>query len=688
VNRLVARVAGAICWVASCAPTTDTGALQQGDATPVPRATATLGQSLAFAVQRAEEHAYEQQFDPRAPPNARALLGPNPSRIVALAGDLFAVTLARTGEVALFDRELSELDRAFALPGATAIALDEHGTLWVGATSRRELVALRVRSGRFERVPALDRAGFASIGVRELTSRGDCLYAVDEHASELAWSCGGSVSRRSLSARPVAVASSEHFLLVTSALGHTLSVFPLPLGGAPAAEPITITNDGPFFGAAIHERADGSLVVASGGIENHPLDRRRGSFGYIDSFVYVDAVEHGAARRLAAVDVGELGVITPKALALREIAGTLRVDVTSYGASAAAIIEIPPGSSPTSRLRAAAPGLSALVVASDGVLVATSPLLDALVRVGADVRVAPVVDGLRPEVDPRLPERETMRLGEALFFTNAMGPFQRSEGELSRFTCESCHFEGGIDGRVHNTGRGDVVATTKPLFGLGNNGPHFTRALDADLTQMVFAEFRVAAANSGHSEWFALDEAGLDWLSMSEATATRKSALDLRRALVLYLASLPHEQNPRTLGRTALTPLERRGASLFAGHCEGCHEARLASNDPSSRAPFDEWESLVLAPAAPIVWARDGYEKTGVLPYVHESGARPSSLRRIAAKMPYFTNGAAKTLGEVVARASITEDDVFLHDGATVEGGAPLFDDGELRALVAFLDLL
>ena len=685
-NGLATRVTGALCWLASCAPTAGTDATDRGRAPPVPVATAALGRPLAFAVQRAEEHAFEQQFDPRAPPDGRPLLGPNPSRIVALPSGSFAVTLAGSGEVGLFDHDLAELDRVFALPGAMAIAVDEHGTLWVGAPSKRDLVALRAHSGRLERLPNLDRHGFASIGVRDLTSGGGCLYAVDEHGSELVFSCGGGVTRLPLSARPVALASSEHYLAVTSAVGHTISVLPLPLGGQ-RREIVTIENDGPFFGAAIHERADGSLIVASGGIEDHPLDRRGGSFGHIDSFVYVDAIEHHEARRLAAVDVGELGVITPKALVLREEAGTLRVDVTSYGASAAAIIEIAPGSSPTSRTLRGAPGLAALAVGADGALVAASPLLDAIVRVGLDVRVAPVAERAPPLVDSRLPTRDLLRLGEALFFTNAMGPFQRSEGELSRFTCESCHFEGGIDGRVHHTGRGDVVATTKPLFGLGNNGPHFTRALDADLTAMVFAEFRVAAANSGHSEWFALEEAGLDWLPMSEATANDKSAAELRRALVLYLASLPHEQNPRTLGRMRLTPLEERGAALFESHCEGCHQARLATNDPASRVPFADWESLVLAPAAPLVWARDGYEKTGVTPYVHESGARPSSLRRIVEKTPYFTNGSAKTLAEVVGRAATTEDDVFLHDGGAA-ASALLFDEGELSALVAFLELL
>ena len=70
-----------------------------------------------------------------------------------------------------------------------------------------------------------------------------------------------------------------------------------------------------------------------------------------------------------------------------------------------------------------------------------------------------------------------------------------------------------------------------------------------------------------------------------------------------------------------------------------CHAARLSTDDPSTEVPFARWEALVLA-GGPIVWARPGYEKTGVEPYVHEQGARPSSLRRLYRKRPLFTNGS------------------------------------------------
>src|SRR5690606_12949338 len=80
--------------------------------------------------------------------------------------------------------------------------------------------------------------------------------------------------------------------------------------------------------------------------------------------------------------------------------------------------------------------------------VAPSPLLDAWVIDG---------DGV---VQERTPIDAEQRLGEALAFTTLMAPRNPTDGSHSRFTCETCHFEGHGDGRAHHTGRGEVHAVT------------------------------------------------------------------------------------------------------------------------------------------------------------------------------------------------------------------------------------
>ena len=97
---------------------------------------------------------------------------------------------------------------------------------------------------------------------------------------------------------------------------------------------------------------------------------------------------------------------------------------------------------------------------------------------------------------------------------------------------------------------------------------------------------------------------------------------------------------------------------------------------------------------APIVWGSAGYQKTGVLPYVHEDGARTPSLRRLYKKYPYFTNGSARSLADVLDAFRFTAGETFharppFFTAQTATGaGAQTLDDASKRALVAFLETL
>jgi hypothetical protein len=330
------------------------------------------------------------------------------------------------------------------------------------------------------------------------------------------------------------------------------------------------------------------------------------------------------------------------------------------------------------------PGTNAFVVDADGDMILANPLLDtwSLYRTehlpGFTVAVP----------DPPGPARSpASKLGEQLIFTSLIAPWNRSAGPLSRFACETCHFEGTVDGRTHATGRGDVRATTKPLLGLWNNRPHFSRALDPDLSAVAHAEFRVAGARSGHDPVFDLVTIDRPWFEDLGVTDADLTAPGLRRAFMAFLMDLTPRASVITAGRTAFTAVERRGAEAFRDRCEGCHEARFASDVPASRQPFDAWERRVFSEAAPIVWAQAKYAKTGVVPYVHEEGARVPSLRRLTAKHPYFTNGSAKTLADLLARARFGKD-AFFHDAAPPDAAPTALPGDERAAIEAFLRLL
>jgi hypothetical protein len=518
------------------------------------------------------------------------------------------------------------------------------------------------------------------------------VYVVEEHDGRLVTFKPGPDDEGAPAARedatlchgPVHVLRVARSVLVDCLLDHQVVIREVDGRGFPKASgELRIVRDGPIWGMDALARGRG-LLLAVGGAEDHPLDRTEGSFGFIDSFVALYSVEDGVAATLSEVNTSAFGVVTPKAIHLSgRPSGAVELVVAGYGSDRLAVVDwADPGapSPPRVATRVIPPGSAMIDGAGDGSWHIANPLLDAWVSVtpGDSVVVA---------VDDDLSHLRTVdsRVGEALFFTTLMAPWNRSDGRLSRFTCETCHFEGYVDGRTHHTGRGDILATTKPLAGLFNNRPHFSRALDPDLTTMVNNEFRVAGAKSGHDPWFVIRVHDVPWteyLGVEESTLAPEA---LRRSLVSFFMDFAPRPNPAVVGRTHWSDIERAGAGVFAAKCESCHEARLVADDASTRVAFANWESLVMAPEGPIVWAHADYEKTGVTPYVSERGARVVSLRRLYKKHPYFTNGAAKDLRAVLDRVRMGSGR-FFHDGAR-EPSTGLSGE-EKSQLAAFLDLL
>jgi hypothetical protein len=602
------------------------------------------------------------------------------------------------GENALvvLDRSLREIQRLPVPASPTALAVADDGVAVAG-----ELSPLVARFGWKDGTLVPDRV--VDLGdvraIRGLTiGPGGWLYVVEEHSGSLiSIQVGERAKKKNAGARseahictgPVSLERAGDRLIANCVLDHALVLQKLDPSGAVSSEPpIRIVHDGPMWSFAARP-LPGGLLVAAGGVEDHPLDRTVGAFGYVDSFLYLYRVdfEKKTAFRLAMINLSELGVVTPKALALQASPGA-EVTVAGYGSDLIAQLKFQEDLSapPAISLHHLVPGASSVATLDDGSLAFADPLLDAW-----------VLDS--PEHDPRVvsvtgkneaSERDPLvRLGEALFFTTLMGPWNKSDGPLSRFTCETCHFEGYVDGRTHHTGRGDVHAVTKPLLGLFNNRPHFSRALDPDLVSVAFNEFRVAGAKSEHDPWFALSYADAPWLARIYPNQASFSPEVLRKALMVFLMTFNHRPNPMAFQRTTFSSDERAGAEVFRDRCESCHEARLVSDEPATRVPFDRWEQLVMSPAGPIVWGKAEYKKTGVVPYVHDLGARVPSLRRLYKKYPYFTNGSAKSIEEVLARARFVGpgDSGFLHEGpGDVLGDA--LDERARAALLRFLDIL
>jgi hypothetical protein len=591
--------------------------------------------------------------------------------------------LSRRGAVVVLDEAAGTLERAPTVVGAAAM-VRVADALVIASETTGELDVLDADTLAPRR--RLEVPGVASVRALAWGAEEGRLYLADPHRHRVLavpWpvaegavpqvetieACDGALS----------LARAGEWLVVSCLLEHRVVARRVGEGGR-LGPPATIEHDGPIWSFDALVRETGTLALLLGGVEDRPLDRTDGAFGYIDSFVFVYEVEPAVApvatqRRV--VNASEHGVITPKRVRWSSAAG-LGAMITSYGSDVALAITWPSDARAAPEIVASrvAPGITDFTGSLDHGLFA-SPLLDAWVatRPGQPPRVVPVPD----PTDDRTPSE---RLGEALAFTGLMAPLAHSEDRRSRFTCETCHFEGTTDGRTHWTGRAQVHATTKTLRGLLNNRPHFSRALDRTTAGMVHAEFRVANRGTAQDPWFSLGRAQAPWLDALGAPPDPLDPVPLRRALVDFLAAFTPESNPAVRGLAAFTPAQAEGSRLFAQHCESCHRARLVADDPASAVAFDRWPALVLHPSGGIVWGSEARHRTGVTPYVHAEGPRVPSLRRLYVKRPLLTNGSAATVEAVLDAVRLDAPEV--HGG----GSGRALDAAEKEALAGFLALL
>jgi len=653
---------------------------------PAPRGeTRTSGAIWRERVQalREREDALRGSYAPGEQPPWLDVSGSDPYRIVA-RGNGFVGILRGSKALVTLDAELHELTRAILPETPTALCVSpDADEAWVASRYGSQLVRVGIGAAPASKLRIENERALPVAGVADLACGDGVVYVSPADGSDLTTlDAAGKVLGR-LPSLPGALRlqKTAHYLLESSLFERSLRVLELDRRGLPGRELGRIHHDGTIWGFHAFERRRDELVIAVAGVEDKPLVRAHGEFENIDSFVWLYRLGSHGLQQLSAIDASDYGVVVPKAL-LFDFAGS-KLRLTVLAAGSGQLLRATWGNSledqPRIETRSAPPGVSDATLADgdDGIACA-SPLFDAWIKLdGKGAHFSRVDSARRPEPD--------VRLGEALFFTELMAPNNASAGTHSRFSCETCHFEGGVDGRTHYTGRDDVSVVTKPLFGLANNRPHFSRALDPDLSSVSHNEFRVAGAGSGTDPWSTLETSRFDWLHELGIDRARLEPLELRGALLQFLYAFSHAPNAHSQGRRHFSALEARGAGAFREHCEGCHAARLLSDDAASVVPFAAWEATIFSRNAPLVWARGDYAKTGVMPYVHALGTRIPSLRRLALKPRYFTNGSAPNLENLLGRFR-EEPGGAWHETAA-SAGEPLPKDTR-DALEAFLRLL
>jgi DNA-binding beta-propeller fold protein YncE len=501
------------------------------------------------------------------------------------------------------------------------------------------------------------------------------------------------LSPRALRVVPAGTLPSEPraLLLVSSFIERRVTVHPIGPDGRVGAAIETISTEAPVLDLAVAGSRPELLLFSH---EDRPLSRALGPVEGLDSGVLrlrssaaagPPFEDPGPGRRTFA-NLSERApepVVEPVAAAVDPATGALAI----AGAGTDNLLVVPADARDPRAGVAVTVGTSPAAVAAlpGGRWVTADRLSDTLTFVYA----SPSAPRVGASLSVGAPLRESpAELGELLFYGRALTPNNVADGPLSLYTCAACHDDGHVDGRRHPSKRNRFFSMTKTCRGIGATPPYLslgepatieafadnivaTHAQGADRAPEDYDRYpvtlRVRAAGAG---------AGGGWRTVT------LSPDELRAALAAYMALIPTEPSPFVApSRGALTAEEQRGLSLFREGCAGCHElvSDTARGEP---VPARELERRLLAGEVALTSARLYDVGTPVL---GKTGNNPPSLRGVWDAAPYFSDGSARTLEEVLRRTDPSAPRV--HAPANAER-PPAWSAGARAALLAFLRAL
>jgi hypothetical protein len=270
--------------------------------------------------------------------------------------------------------------------------------------------------------------------------------------------------------------------------------------------------------------------------------------------------------------------------------------------------------------------------------------------------------------------------GELLFYSRDLVRNNVATGPLSLYTCAACHDDGHIDGRLHPAKRNKFFSTTLTCRGIGTTAPYLRLGNQATID--VFADNIVSTHAQGAErdpEHFADYPVTLRVRGADGARTVTLQPREVRQALARYMERIPPEPSPFvTSGARALAPAARRGLALFRDRCARCHQM-IGNSDLGNHVPEATAEARLLA--GQVALTSPGRYDVGTR-VLGEGGNNPPSLRGVWDNAPYFSDGSARSLEELLRRTNPNAETV--HSPANA-ARPPAFSAEEQAALLAFL---
>jgi mono/diheme cytochrome c family protein len=475
-------------------------------------------------------------------------------------------------------------------------------------------------------------------------------------------------------------------LLVSSFLDRRVTAHPIAADGRLGAAVQTIQTEAPVLDLLVSAAPPALWLLTH---EDRPLSRPTGPVQGLDSAVLVlrarpaapgegPFLDPGPGRR-SSIDTSDRApepVVELAAAALDARTGAIAL----VGAGTDNLLVAPAGALGAARAVGVGVAPAAVAALPGGRWVTADRLSDTLTFVDAAAghpRASATLDlGGRARLTPA-------ELGEVMFYSRALTPRNVATGPLSLYTCAACHDDGHVDGRRHPSKRNRFLSMTKTCRGLGTTAPYLS--LGEPTTIEAFADNIVATHAQG------ADLAPEDYdrypvtLRLRDGEAWKERVLspdEVRAALAAYMAAIPVEPSPFVSpGQRALTAPQRRGLAVFRDGCAGCHQL-VGDTTRGEAISKPALERRLLSGGVALASPRLYDVGTPVL---GKTGNNPPSLRGVWEAAPYFSDGSARTLEDVIARTDPDAEKV--HAPANAER-PPAFDEEARAALLAFLRAL
>jgi hypothetical protein len=343
--------------------------------------------------------------------------------------------------------------------------------------------------------------------------------------------------------------------------------------------------------------------------------------------VKLDALAYDAARqRLAIVGAASDNVLLLPVTGLTEPAELARrTGVT-----------VPVGRNPV-----------ALSLLPDGRILTADRLSDTL----SLLPLSPTGQPVRQVVLGQPDRRSAAALGELLFYSRALLPHNTADGERSLYSCSACHDDGHVDGRLHPARNNRFYSMTKTCRGIASTAPYLFLGEIADID--AFARNILSSHAQGADvapDTFDQYATQVPVFRGGRFVAKTLSPRLIRESMAAYLRTLPPEPSPFVaIDATELPEPARRGLRLFQQGCARCH--KLVGNSAEDDVIADEELQRRLLRGQVALTSRERYD---VGPKVLGNGGNnPPSLRGVWDNAPYFSDGSAATLDEVLRRSTL-----------------------------------